>query len=59
MVKIGNVIRDKVKERGFSNAEFARRINKHIRNVYDIYQRDSIDTELLSKISSVLNFNFF
>lgn len=59
MEKIGVVIHKKVKERGMSNAEFARRINTHIRNVYDIYKRESIDTDLLLQIGSILNFDFF
>jgi len=42
-----------------SNAEFARRINTHIRNVYDIFRRKSIDTDLLVTIGSVLEYDFF
>ena len=42
-----------------SNAEFARRINTHIRNVYDIFHRKSIDTDLLITIGSVLDYDFF
>lgn len=49
----------KLKDRGMSNAEFARRINTHVRNFYDIFKRKSIDTELLKKISLVLEFDFF
>ena len=59
MGKIGFIIHKKVKERGMSNAEFARRINTHIRNVYDIYKRESIDTDLLHQIGAILNFDFF
>ncbi len=59
MENIGAIIHKKVKERGLSNAEFARRINTHIRNVYDIYKRESIDTELLLQIGTILNFDFF
>ncbi|MBU0488575.1 MAG: helix-turn-helix domain-containing protein [Bacteroidetes bacterium] len=59
MAAVGKFIREKVKERGMSNAEFARRINTHVRNVYDIYERESLDTTLLSTISQVLEYNFF
>lgn len=56
---IGKLIQKRLKERGMSNAEFARRINTHIRNVYDIFRRKSIDTDLLISIGSVLDYDFF
>jgi len=59
MVIIGKLIQKRLKERGMSNAEFARRINTHIRNVYDIFHRKSIDTDLLITIGSVLDYDFF
>lgn len=59
MEDIGKLIKKRLKERGLSNAEFARRINTHIRNVYDIFKRKSLDTELLTKIGDVLEYNFF
>lgn len=40
-------------------AWFARRLNCHRVNVYDIFRRNSIDTELLMRISLVLQHNFF
>ena len=39
--------------------EFARNINTDRNNVYDIYQRSSIDTELLVRISETLKYDFF
>ena len=38
---------------------FARRINCHRANVYDIFSRPSIDCDLLARISIALNHNFF
>lgn len=38
---------------------FARQINCHRANVYDIFSRSSIDCELLERISIALNHNFF
>lgn len=38
---------------------FARQINCHRANVYDIFSRPSIDCELLERISIALNHNFF
>lgn len=37
----------------------AERINCNRRNIYDIFQRPSIDTELLMRISKALDHDFF
>ncbi len=42
-----------------SKSEFGRRINRAPQTVQDIFNRKSIDTDLLIKISDVLEFNFF
>lgn len=39
--------------------ELARQIRTSKQNVYGIYQRSSIDTDLLAKLSKVLEFDFF
>lgn len=59
MVHIGAKIKDRLYELGMSRVEFARRINKTRNVVYDIFKRESIDTNLLVNISKVLDFNFF
>jgi len=56
---IGRLIKDKVKSSKFSVTEFAREINCSRRNVYTIFERESVDTELLKHISAVLDYNFF
>jgi hypothetical protein len=38
---------------------FAKAINKERSNVYNIFKRDSIDTDLLKKIGHVLRHDFF
>lgn len=38
---------------------FARQLNCDRRNIYDIFERRSIDIELLARISTVLNHDFF
>lgn len=38
---------------------FARQLNCDRRNIYNIFSRQSIDTELLFRISKILNHNFF
>ena len=57
-VHIGSIIRTKLEESQQSIAEFAERINRTRPTVYDIFNRKSIDTDLLIKISEVLGYNF-
>lgn len=59
MNHIGKIILERVTELGMNKSEFARRINKSRQNVQDIFQRESIDSNLLLNISRVLNYNFF
>jgi hypothetical protein len=56
---IGKEIEHRYKESGIKLSEFARRLNTSPRNVYAIFERPDIKTDLLQKISEVLNFNFF
>ena len=58
-VHIGNRIEKRVKELGMSKAEFGRRIQTSRQNVSLILQKSSINTDLLDKISGVLDFDFF
>ncbi|MDD4699198.1 MAG: hypothetical protein PHV07_02935 [Oscillospiraceae bacterium] len=57
--KIGTLIRERVKAVNMDVTEFAKLINKERSNVYDIFKRDSIDTDLLKKIGQVLDYDFF
>jgi len=57
-IHIGSIIRSKVEESSLSIAEFAERINRTRPTVYDIFNRKSIDTDLLIKISEALDYNF-
>lgn len=57
-IHIGSIIRNKLEESSLSIAEFAERINRTRPTVYDIFNRKSIDTDLLVKISEVLDYNF-
>jgi len=58
-VHIGQEIRRVLDESDLSVTDFAKKINKSRGNVYSILTRSSIDTELLSVISNVLQFDFF
>jgi hypothetical protein len=56
---IGKEIEQRYNESGIKLSEFARRLNTSPRNVYTIFERADIKTDLLLKISEVLKFNFF
>ena len=48
-----------MKEQGRSARWLAERIPCERTNVYNIFKRESIDLDLLSRISKILNYNFF
>ena len=56
---IGKKIKEAVKKSGMSVTEFATRINYSRRNIYSIFEKESLDTSLLIKISEVLEQDFF
>jgi len=56
---IGNRIRQKLKEQGRSVTWFARQICCTRTNVYKIFGKSSIDTDMLERIGRVLGHNFF
>lgn len=58
-IHIGEKIREKTRELRIGPTELSRKINTSIQNVYGIFKRQSIDTELLERISGALNFDFF
>jgi transcriptional regulator with XRE-family HTH domain len=58
-IHIGKKIKEEIKQKGISVSVFAKKINRSRNVVYDIFERESIDTELLSKIGKVLGFDFF
>ena len=58
-VHIGKEIKDRVKKRRMKAETLAKLLNVSTPNIYKIYLRNSIDTELLERISLVLEFNFF
>jgi len=57
-IHIGKHIKDVFKNSGMTVTKFADMIECQRPNIYDIFKRKSIDTELLKKISLVLNYNF-
>lgn len=59
-LNIGQEIREKVEESGMSKAKFAELLGIARQNIEKtVFQKHSIDTDLLCNISEVLNYNFF
>lgn len=58
-IHIGKTIEQVLREQGRSVSWFAKQICCERTNVYGIFQRASIDTELLLRISRVLSYDFF
>jgi hypothetical protein len=58
-VHIGERIRLRAKELRIGPTELGRMINTSKQNVYGIFHRKSIDTELLRKLSKALQCDFF
>lgn len=59
MVNIGYEIKTVFESTEHTVAWFAKKLNCDRSNIYDIFSRQSIDTELLFKTSEILHFNFF
>ena len=56
---IGNLIKQQLEEQGRTVVWFARKLSCSRTNVYKIFEKPSIDTNLLLRISSILNYDFF
>lgn len=56
---IGNILKEQLKKDGKSVVWLARELGCHRTNVYNLFEKYSIDTQLLSRISIIMNFNFF
>lgn len=59
MKHIGERIKQYLSENKISVVEFAKNINRSRASVYNIFERESIDTDTLLNISKVLDHNFF
>ena len=58
-IHIGKIIKELVKNREMSVTAFADKVNYSRRNVYEIFDKETIDTGLLVKIGKVLGENLF
>lgn len=59
MIHIGHLIEAELHRQERSVTWFAKKLYCDRTNVYSIFKRQSIDTELLLRISRVLNHDFF
>ena len=58
-VIIGKVIEEELRRQERTVVWFSRRLSCNRTNVYKLFNRSSIDAELLLRISNILNTNFF
>lgn len=56
---IGTEIRKRAKKKGVRTETMAKLLNVSTPNVYKIFERKSMDTNLLARVCEVLDFNFF
>jgi transcriptional regulator with XRE-family HTH domain len=56
---IGEKIKQRASELRIGPTELAKRINTSKQNVYGIYKRKSVDSELLKSLSEALDYDFF
>lgn len=58
-IHIGKEIQKILREQERSVSWFARKLHCNRSNIYKIFSKKALDTELLLRISKILNFNFF
>ena len=56
---IGSIIKEELERQERSVSWFARKLNCDRSNIYKLFKRSTVDTELLLRISAVLHCNFF
>jgi hypothetical protein len=58
-IHIGQLIKEVLGKQPISVVEFARRLCKDRSSVYYMFDRKSIDTETLLRVSEILKYDFF
>ncbi|MCD8385754.1 MAG: helix-turn-helix domain-containing protein [Bacteroidales bacterium] len=56
---IGNLIKQVMDQKGISATELARLIQCNRTHIYQIQAKSTIDTSMLARLSSALDYNFF
>lgn len=59
MIHIGKIIEKELRDQGRTVTWFARSLYCDRTNVYKIFQRESVDSEMLYRISKILAHDFF
>ena len=57
-IHIGKLIKERFDESNLSVPEFAAALNKSRTTIYDIFNRKSMDIDLLLQISDILDYDF-
>ncbi len=58
-IHIGNIIREELRRQGRTNDWLAEQIGTSPRNMWRVYSKPSIDTQILLNISKALGINLF
>ena len=58
-IHVGKLIRERFKEEGKSVVWLAQELGCHRTNVYNIFEKNSLDTNILRRISIIMQHNFF
>lgn len=58
-IHIGEKIQQRAKELRIGPTELAEKVNTSKQNIYSIFKRKSLDTQLLKQISKALDYDFF
>lgn len=59
MIHIGKQIRQKMEERQKTVVWLAKHLSCSRTNIYKIFEKHSVDTDILARISTILEFDFF
>lgn len=59
MIHIGKQIRQKMEERQKTVVWLAKHLSCSRTNIYKIFEKHSVDTDILARISAILEFDFF
>jgi len=58
-IHIGKLIKKQIHEEGRSITWFARKLSYERRNIYNLFEKPSLNSHLLLRISKILKHNFF
>ena len=59
MIHIGKLIKQKLAEQGKTTLWLARQLSYNRTTMYKIYDKASLDSQMLFRISRIMNYDFF